>query len=186
MKCFSQRNTFPQANPGTVACQAIYNVRIAMQSSLMAATPKGFRAMAWIGLAGNVSLLAYSAILVIAVTLGLGNGDEDNFFSIFYNETALSYFSCLLYIPLALVGIRISWRLIKRKPNALSYVRLFFLASIMLTIAETTAEAVFNLAASTGTASEIAMNAFGVLIEALILFYWDRDPVRKYLVEYQG
>jgi phosphoglycerol transferase MdoB-like AlkP superfamily enzyme len=103
-----------------------------MQSSLMAATPKGFRAMAWIGLASNVSLLAYSAILVIAVTFGLGNGDEDNIFSVFYNETVLSYFSHLLYIPLALVGIQISWRLTKRKSNALSYIRLFFLASIGL------------------------------------------------------
>jgi phosphoglycerol transferase MdoB-like AlkP superfamily enzyme len=157
-----------------------------MQSSLMAATPKGFRAMAWIGLASNASLLAYSTILVIAVTFGLGNGDDDSYFSIFYNETALSYFSYLLYIPLALVGIRISWRLTKREPNALSHIRLFFLASIVLTIAETAAEAVFNLAASTGTASEIAMNAFGVLVEALILFYWDREPVRQYLAEYHG
>ena len=157
----------------------------AMHSSLMAATPRGYRAMVWIGLSSNVCLLVYSILVVIAVTFNFGDTDDELLFSSFYNATAVSYSFYLLYIPLSVVGSRISWRLIKRRPNALTNIRLFFLTTIVLTIAETAAEAVFNLDASTGTASDIATNAFAVLLEALVLSYYDREPVIKYLSEYR-
>ena len=152
----------------------------------MAATPRGYRAMAWLGLASNAIFLAYSILLVIAVTLNLGDTDDEAFFSLFYNATAISYSFYILYIPLSVLGTKISWRLVKRSPSALNQIRLFFLSSILLMVAETFGEARFNLDAATGTASEIAIGAFGVLVAALVLTFWDRDQVRKYLVEYRN
>jgi len=150
----------------------------------MAATPRGYRAMAWLGLASNAFLLVYSILLVIAVTFNLGDTDDEVLFSAFYNATAIGYSFCLLYLPLCIIGVKISWRLIKRRSTALNHVRLFILSSMLLLIAETFGEAKFNLDAGTGTASEIAIGAFSVLVFALVLSYWDRDLIRKYLEEY--
>ena len=55
----------------------------------MAATPRGYRAMAWLGLASNAFLLVYSILLVIAVTFNLGDTDDEVLFSAFYNATAI-------------------------------------------------------------------------------------------------
>jgi hypothetical protein len=150
----------------------------------MAATPRGYRAMAWLGLASNALLLVYSILLVIAVTFNLGDTDDEVLFSAFYNATAISYSFCLLYLPLCIVGVKISWRLVKRRSAALNHVRLFIFSSMMLLIAETFGEAKFNLDAGTGTSFEIAIGAFSVLVFALVLSYWDRDLMRKYLEEY--
>jgi hypothetical protein len=47
-------------------------------------------------------------------------------------------------------------------------------------------EAKFNLDATTGTASEIAIGTFDILLQALVLSFWDREQVRAYIDSYRN
>ena len=119
-------------------------------------------------------------------TLGAEKIDPEGLTGSLLSTTAISYTFQFLYFPLSVAGALISWRLIKRRKWALSRVRLFFILGIIISFAEMAGEAKFNLDATTGTASEIAIGTFAILLQSLVLSFWDREQVRAYIDSYRN
>ena len=152
----------------------------------MATIPKGYRAMAWAGFCVNILEILFSASFIVLTTLGAERIDPENLTGSLLSMTAISYAFQFLYFPLSVAGALISWRLIKRRKWALSRVRLFFVLGIIISFAEMAGEAKFNLDATTGTASEIAIGTFAILLQSLVLSFWDREQVRAYIDSYRN
>ena len=157
-----------------------------IEALYMATIPRGYRAMAWTGLCANILGSIFFASFIVLTTLGAERIVPEGFIGSLLSTTAISFTFQFLYFPLSVAGAIVSWRLIKRKQWALSRIRLFFVLSIIISFAEMAGEAKFNLDATTGTASEIAIGTFDILLQALVLSFWDREQVRAYIDSYRN
>lgn len=142
--------------------------------------PLGYRPLAWMGLIGNLIFEIALVVIVILMTFSgdiTATGQDPGGLG-----TAINYLNFLLSMPLSIIGVWISFNLIKRNVIALSFIKPYFITGIILNIASIIAELRFNLDMADNSFIELSIGAFEVLVNAATLAYWDRTAIKSYLL----